>query len=157
MPLIVTAQIVDDHASQRAHRKTIGRTSTLRVSHEPHDVRVENLSSTGCLLTSGMRLPIGTKIRLGLAGSGVVEGEIVREEGGQYGCRFSDTLTQAQIQASFGTDALVVGPFAAAMDVDDRIAVDAEKWPRPFRGAILIGLGLLSWLAVTISVLVLRR
>lgn len=151
MPLIVTAQIVDDNTSYRAERKPIDRASTLRVlESRPYDAHVENLSATGCLLSSSVALTPGTRIRLGLSGGGVVEGEIIRQLGSRYGCEFIHSLTDAQMHAAFGADALVQGRFAPiTQSRDDH---DTAHWPRSVRGAVMIGFAVLIWLAIIVSI-----
>jgi hypothetical protein len=155
MPLIVTAQIVDDDSSYRAERKYIDRASTLRVlESQPYDAHVENLSASGCLLRSSIALSPGIRIRLGLAGGGVAEGTIIRQFGDNYGCEFVHPLTDAQMQAAFGTDALVRGNFGQATTSP---AVEATpRWPRPLRATVMIGLAVMAWLTVLITVKVLR-
>ncbi len=155
MPLTVTAQIVDTGSAQRAERKLVDRASTLRVlESRPYDAHVENLSATGCLLSSSVALSPGTRIRLGLSGGGVVEGTIIRQLGNLFGCEFVRPLTREQMQAAFGTDALVQGRFAPALEAT--AVIDAARWPRPLRATIMIGLAVLSWLTILITIEMLR-
>ncbi|WP_296219220.1 PilZ domain-containing protein [uncultured Sphingomonas sp.] len=155
MPLTVTAQIVDDDSAQRAERKSIDRASTLRVlESRPYDAHVENLSATGCLLSSSVVLSPGMRIRLGLSGGGVVEGTIIRQLGKQYGCEFLRPLTSEQMQAAFGTGALVHGRFASASEATALPA--APRWPRSLRAAVMIGLAVLAWVLVLATVGILR-
>jgi hypothetical protein len=155
MPLTVTAQIVDDDAAYRAERKLIDRASTLRVlESQPYDVHVENLSETGCLMSSSVALSPGMRIRLGLSGGGVVEGTIIRQLGNQYGCEFVRPLTREQMQSAFGADALVQGSFASAPG--NTAVSTTARWPRPLRATIMIGLAGLAWLTVLVTINILR-
>lgn len=155
MPLIVTAQIVDDATSYRADRKPIDRASTLRVlDSRPYDAHVENLSATGCLLSSAVALTPGTRIRLGLSGGGVVEGAINRQVGDRYGCEFIHPLTDQQMHAAFGAGALVEGRFGPIVhNIADH---DTARWPRPVRGTVMIGMAVLTWLTIIVSIQMLR-
>lgn len=151
MPLTVTAQIVADDSAQRAERKPIDRASTLRVlDSRPYDAHVENLSATGCLLSSSVALSPGMGIRLGLSGGGIVEGTIIRQLGKQYGCEFLRPLTSEQMQAAFGADALVRGRFAPALEA--AASPPATRWPRPLRAVVMISLAVLAWLLVLATI-----
>jgi hypothetical protein len=149
MPLIVTAQIVDADSSPRAHRKPVDRVSTLRDQQSrPHDVHVENLSATGCFLWSDVPLALDSRILLGLAGGGVVEGTIIRRDGDNYGCQFLIPLTNAQLHTAFGRDALIEGVFGTqAPPVNS-----TERWPRPARGTALIGLAATAWALIAFAI-----
>jgi hypothetical protein len=153
MPLIVTAQIVEPDTSLRAHRMPIDRATTLRDQRsQPHDVHVENLSATGCLLWSRVTLAPDARIRLGLSGGGVVEGMIIRRAGSRYGCRFTTPLSNDQLYAAFGPDAVIEGIFDAPVDHDD----GTDRWPLPARGVALIGFATTAWVAIAVAVQSLR-
>lgn len=142
MPLTATIQIMAadalDSMASRAERRVVASESTLRlVASGAHDVTVEDLSTTGCLLRSPIGMALGTRFRLGLRGGGAVEGEVIRIASGSYGCAFPTPIPPAVFAASFGAD--TVRPLFAAPPshaVPDEI--DIERWPRPVRAMTLV-------------------
>ncbi|WBH17100.1 PilZ domain-containing protein [Sphingomonas radiodurans] len=136
-----------DASERRAGtRTTVGRLSTIRDGQDiPHDVIVEDLSLTGFRYRSTDRLPIGTPIRLGLAGAGTAAAQVVRVDGDDHGCAFDPPLSPNQLEAAFtsGTVIQTPGLTSGAGEIDT-----GEPWPRAVRTAIFIGGGAAAWVAV---------
>lgn len=86
-------------------RKTVVRPSTLRIdAAQPLDVIVEDLSAAGFCFFSEEPIPVGTSIRVGLAGPGQADAEVTWREGKRHGSQFTSALTQSTIDAAFSND-----------------------------------------------------
>lgn len=145
--------------SRRARaRKTVVRPSTLRTdSVEPLDVIVEDLSVSGFCFSSAEPVPVGTSIRVGLAGSGQADAEVTWREGKRHGSRFTPALAQSTIDAAFNDQAGRIAtiarepsmPWATAQSVRTAQAdtLDRGAWRiEPILGYALAMLtGGLSW------------
>lgn len=74
----------------RARRHGLTWTGTLYWSYEAFSVRLRNVSSDGAMLEGDCDLPAGAKVRLNLAQTGTVSGEVRWCQGGQVGVQFDE-------------------------------------------------------------------
>lgn len=160
MPLTATMQIIPedlvDSAESRADRRIVTSGSTLRLLEGvAHDVTVEDLSTTGCLLHSTTRMTLGTRFRLGLRGGGAVEGEVVRIAPNGYGCVFPTPISAATFAASFGAEDVVHPLFAEQVDRPADTMITVARWPRPVRAATIVLSAVTAWAVVATVALVL--
>lgn len=143
MALIV--QLYDSGRS--AERHDLGADATVRgPDRVPIDVLVADLSLTGCLFVSTEPLKIDGIITIGIAGVGLREARIVRNQDVRFGCTFLVPLSEAELAAGLAESETV-----ALFPLDPQGARDAEAGlarptlPRPVRLMIFAGLGVASW------------
>lgn len=143
MILAATIDLLDPRDRRADTRTTVGRLSTIRDGGQsPRDVIVEDLSQIGFRYRSTDRLPVGTPVRLGLAGAGTAAAQVVRVDGDEHGCAFDRPLSLKQFESAF-TSGAVIRTSSVAADVAE---IDAgEQWPRAVRMAIFIGGGVAAW------------
>lgn len=154
-------------ACRRANaRKDIIRPSTLRIDTvDPLDVMVEDLSITGFRFASVVPIPVGTEIRVGLAGSGQADAQVTWREGQSHGSVFIPALDQAILDAAFSHDQMAAiamitrqssrmplavqtahNVHADAIGVETDVANQADRRLPPFYGLLLAMLiGGLGW------------
>jgi hypothetical protein len=86
-----------DRSSERLE---IGRASTLRgPNHHPIDIRIEDLSATGCRLNCDSQLAVDEYVMVGLPGVGIRASRVVWTDGVHVGCAFEEPLTPADVKA----------------------------------------------------------
>lgn len=144
----VQLRIRDDAERRASPRRIIAQTSTMRTGPgRPLDVTVAELSRDGCQIACTVDLPLGTALSLGLAGSGMARGHVVRRDGDTYGCAFDTALTPEQLIDAFGADEVVARlpatPWAMAMPEPA-----IEPWPARTRVAMLAGVTIVSWVVI---------
>lgn len=105
--LFAKMSVVDDVRS--SERRTLSEETTIRLDNMPRNVGVFNLSATGCLIRADVTLEPGLDIRIGLPGVGAFDAEIVRSEGLEAGCKFTQSLTPQQLATAFQNDVVVDG------------------------------------------------
>lgn len=105
--LFAKMSVVED--VRTAERRDLAESTTIRLGAVPRPVGVFNLSATGCLIRSSEPLSTGLEIRIGLPGVGAFTAEVVRSDGLDAGCRFSEPLTAQQLAAAFQNDVVVDG------------------------------------------------
>lgn len=143
--------------NSRFERRPIGHPSTIRdLRSAPHDVVVQDLSAGGCSFVTDAGFPVGSLIRVGLAGAGATQARVVWRRDGRYGCAFVQPLAPLQLADAFGATE-PVAPFPSASDLpgdaSDTIEPDHAMWPGSVRVLIHVGLGSAAWAGV---ILVLR-
>jgi len=146
MALIV--QLYDSGRS--AERHDLGADATVRgPDRVPIDVLVADLSRTGCLFVSTEPLQIDGIITIGIAGVGLREARIVRNQDVRFGCTFLVPLSEAELAAGLAESETV-----ALFPLDQRGPADADAdvarsaLSRPLRLMIFAGLGAASWAGV---------
>lgn len=151
MALIV--QLYDSGRS--AERHDLGADATVRgPDRVPIDVLVADLSRTGCLFVSTEPLGSDATITIGIAGVGLREARIVRNQDVRFGCTFLIPLTDAELAAGLAeseTIALFPMDYQAEHEAE---APQGPKLPRPVRLMVFAGLACVSWICV-LSVLAL--
>lgn len=138
-------------ADQRgATRQVLGTDATLRdTGRSPYDVRIGEISSTGCHIATLLELPIGALVTIGIPEIGIHEARLVRETDGGYGCAFTRALTSNELGA------------AMAAQQGERIAVanfprhhlqpeTPRLTPPGLIGAVIIGAVAISWVTVAV-------
>lgn len=119
--------------------------------HVPVDVLVADLSQTGCLFVTTEPLAIDAIITIGIAGVGLREAHIVRNQDVRFGCTFLTPLTDAELAAGLAESETVAlfplqHPGVAAEEAMPVVA----KWPRPVRLAAFSGLVAGSWALILV-------
>jgi hypothetical protein len=144
-PVMLSATIeLPDRAGAKAARADEpchDDSSVARRRAMPRPVLVENLSRTGFRYLSPAGVPIGTEIRLDLAGAGTAAATVVERDGDAHRCEFRMPLTEAQLASA----AAIPGRVSDARDGDP-----VHKWPRFVRAAIFIGGGAAAWAAAVL-------
>jgi hypothetical protein len=121
----------------------------------PLDAVVHDLSTTGCLVETTTMLPIGSTLRIGIAGVPITTLEVVRTSERMLGCEFVTPLTPEQV-AIAGT----VGTLRR-LDITDFLEVPAprsgggRRWSLRRRLVFIAGTSVALWSALLIPILVL--
>ena len=136
-----------------AERHDLGADATVRgPDRVPIDVLVADLSRTGCLFVSTEPLTVDAVITIGIAGVGLREARIVRNQDVRFGCTFLVPLTQAEL-----TDGLTQSQTVAMVPIDplapgeDDALPPTFKLPRLARLLVFAGLGIASWVVVLLA------
>jgi hypothetical protein len=139
-------------ADQRGgERQALEADATLR--HEdrvPHDVTIDEISSTGCHVATLLDFPAGTVASLGIPRIGMHQVRLVRETGGGYGCAFLRPLTASELATALASEAAARVTFA---DFAQQPAVRADQrlTPPGLLGAAIVAAIALSWAAVGLA------
>lgn len=146
MALIV--QLYDSGRS--AERHDLAADATVRgADRVPIDVLVADLSRTGCLFVSTEPLAVDTIITIGIAGVGLREARIVRNQDVRFGCTFLLPLTEAELAAGLAeSETVALFPTDARHGTPDAPLPAVTKLPRHLRLAVFTGLALASWAAL---------
>jgi hypothetical protein len=144
----VQLRVTDGTERRVSLRRAVDQASTVRADEaRPIDVTVMDVSRDGCRFGCDADLPLGTAVTVGLAGSGMAHGHVVRRDGQAYGCAFDTVLTPEQLVEAFGaTDVVPLrasAPWAVPLP-----APEIERWSRRRRAGVLIGLALATWAGV---------
>lgn len=84
-----------------SERLPVGRASTLRGSDgDPIDVRIADLSTTGCRLSTPLPVEIDEEIMIGLPGVGMRPARVIWQQEGEAGCAFIAPLAFADVEAT---------------------------------------------------------
>jgi hypothetical protein len=82
--------------------------ATLRdIERRPYDVRIDDLSQTGCHVTTLLGLPLQEVVTVGIPGIGMHEARLIRETAGGYGCEFIRNLAAADVQKALRANVVV--------------------------------------------------
>lgn len=142
-----SATTIDPSRCRREQaRAEVARPSTVRAGNAlPRDVTVEDLSQAGFSFTSCAPIPVGTSIRIGLAGAGRACAQVTWHKGKRHGCRFYPPLTAAQVDAAF-THSLEasITRFGSAL-ISDVVQETPTSLSPAARFAVIMGSGLLGW------------
>jgi hypothetical protein len=91
-----------------SERLPIGRASTLRgPDGDPIDVRIEDLSTTGCRLSTPISVEADEEIMIGLPGVGMRAARVIWQQEGEAGCAFTAPLAYAEVQATRTSETLM--------------------------------------------------
>lgn len=147
-----------DH--DRAERVAIERPSTLRDHlRQPIDVVINDLSSTGFLLSTELNLKIGSTVSIGLPGLGSHQARVQRSDGKRYGCTFLTPITDAEVKTASVANTLVHAAFRTQITEADLIQDEnaVRRLALPVRITVILGSSLALWLVIgAIIVAVLR-
>ncbi len=120
---------------------------------------IRNISSTGCLLETSELLTAGSTITVSLANGHTFTAKVVWTEGFKAGCSFRKPLSKADYAAALlasdpaRRESLMVTNYAPRIANDVVDFVDYPRWPRGVRVAVLAGLSILIWVALTLPIL----
>lgn len=158
--MAVSAKLYSDDRSAERHDTSLD--GTLRTSNwEPIDVQLDDLSLTGCLLSTGTRVEVNELITIGVVGVGMRPARVSRKTGDHLGCEFVVPLTPAELKAALTRpEAPLFGllePYFT--DVDDTVRVSSMLVVGPLSyttpaGIIVIALAVwipflaIGWLAL---------
>jgi hypothetical protein len=121
----------------RSDRVALDRAGTLRDhAQAPLDVRVDNLSTSGCLLTLDRTLPVGALVSIGIAGVGVRQARVSRVDAPHHACAFLQPVSAADVATALSAETLVAGAFPAAPSIVPvrAVLVETETLPAPRDG-----------------------
>ena len=79
---------------------------------QPHDILVEDLSTTGCRILLSLDLPLDMLVRVGISGAGTRQARIVRGSQPIYGCAFVEPMSDADIRRATRADTVVAAAFS---------------------------------------------
>jgi hypothetical protein len=152
-----------DAAEQRVSDRRVLRLSAQAATptHEA-GIEVHNLSRTGMLVECDGVLEAGTMFEVELPGGARLRAEVVWSDERLFGCRFEQTLTQAQLSAALlrsARPAQEVAPLPTPLSRDEAMARLREHWdmeddPEPLAVAklpvgarlwLIGGLGFAGW------------
>lgn len=148
--MAVTAALYQDVRS--AERHAVSLDGTVRdPDRTPHDVVIEDLSSTGFRIPAGAGLKFDDLISLGLPGAGRRAARVVWQAGERCGCTFLEPMTEDQLRAALAGPVLQpvsIGTPSprppATPEPDDPVE---PKFSGSTRVMAVIGLVLASWAA----------
>ena len=136
---------IGDACRRTEPRVPINRPSTVRSDDAtPRDVLVENLSCDGFSFSHNMPLEPGAIVSIGLSGAGRTLARVTWRDGNLHGCAFVQPLSDAQLEAAFGTDDGRVAALALPKMDDAPSAVLSSR----SRGLLIAGLGAASWVVI---------
>ena len=131
-------------------RDEVNAPSTLRSQGGgAADVHIRDLSASGCFVESSMNLTINDPVRIGLAGSGTIEGRLVRLAPTGFAVMFNRALTDGELEGAFSGPEIIQPwhqPGTDVVSVDDYL-----RWPRPIRATIVLGLAATLWAAIIMA------
>lgn len=138
---------------RHAPRQPIGRVAILRADCEPLEVRLLDLTREGCRIGTDRPLEVDRTIRLGIAGIGQVDAEVLWGNESGYGCSFVVPLRQGAVTAALSCNVATL-PIAAAIEYRGNAP---EKWPVIARVAFLVAYISVPWAVIAgIAYLALR-
>jgi len=137
-----------------AERHDLAADATLRgADHVPVDVLVVDLSQTGCLFVTAEPLPMEAIVTIGIAGVGLREAHIVRNQDIRFGCTFLTPLTSAELAAGLAaSETVALFPFQHPPAPEQQPMPIVAKLPRPLRLVAFSGLVAISWMLVVVVV-----
>ena len=126
----------------RARRRGLDRWATLRDSEmQPHDILVEDLSTTGCRILLSLDLPLDMLVRVGISGAGMRQARIVRGSQPIYGCAFVEPMSDADMRRATRADTVVAAAFSpqlgqtAGGEGNPGIQENPADWSPAYAGA----------------------
>ena len=156
---IISEGVAPDGARRAAARFPVDLDATLRAPPgQPHDALIEELSRTGCLVTSSHPLTIGERLSIGFAGIGLQPAEVVRQQDTRFGCAFvtpltDDMLDRARRSAGTAPTTLPVTPLPSPTTESPEPVV--ERFSPFTRILIAVGGATLAWGGVAAAVIAL--
>lgn len=137
-----------------AERHDLGADATLRgADRVPVDVLVVDLSQTGCLFVTSEPLGTDAIVTIGIAGVGLREARIVRNQDVRFGCTFLTPLTHAELTAGLAeSETVAFFPFQQTPATEQETMPLVAKLPRPIRLVAFSGLVVASWVFVAVLV-----
>ena len=150
--MALIAKLYGDDRS--AERHGLGAEATMRgADRVPVDVVVVDLSHTGCLFVTTESLDIGSIVTIGIAGIGLREARIVRNQDVRFGCTFLTPLAGTELTAGLAESKTVTFfPFQHSSTTEQEAAPIVAKLPRLMRLAALVVLVAVSWVFVAVLV-----
>jgi hypothetical protein len=110
---------------------------------------VVDLSQTGCLFMTTEPLRIEAIVTIGIAGVGLREARIVRNQDIRFGCTFLMPLTNAELAAGLAeSETVALFPFQHPSATEQEPMPTVAKLARPVRLAAFSGLVAISWVLV---------
>jgi hypothetical protein len=108
----------------RAPRSAIGKAATLRErTTSTLEITIDDLSRTGCHLSSGIAIDVGAVVSIDIEGIGVQVARVVRSDEQGQGCQFLLNLSDDQVE-----HARTAVPVASVAfpDLRDRVRAEAS-------------------------------
>lgn len=134
-----------------SERLAIGRPSTLRgPDGKPVDVRIEDLSATGCRLGIPFSLQADEEVMIGLPGVGMRSARVIWTEAGQAGLAFADPISFTDVEETRAADPLMHVDFRTlpSLSAITRLDTEGAFTPRLRLGLILTA-AVGSWIIMT--------
>ena len=149
----------------RSDRVAFARATTLRDEAQvPTDVVLDNLSTSGCLITVDLVLAMETVVSVAIPGVGACFARIVRCDRPNYGCEFLRPITSAEIASVYSTETVIHAAFPrirAPLVAPPEAAVAAELaengLPIASRVTIILGISAMLWAGIVTSVIIVAR
>ena len=107
-----------------------------------------NLSTTGCLIRSGIALEEGMAVRIGLQGLGSFEAEVIRFDGLEAGCQFLQPLRQEQIDLAFTKNVVLSGNWDVISASTEVLTSDTTLSSRAKLASVVV-LSIAFWAMIT--------
>lgn len=138
------------HRETRAtERHAVDLDGTLRdLDQQPFDVSVVDLSADGFRVVGLVSLPAGAEISIGLPALGARSAVVIRAGNDEYGCRFSERLSTADLARALGGVVTAPIPFPAHQRASLLLETSLPEivpYPVQLRTAILCAAIVLSW------------
>jgi hypothetical protein len=136
-------------ADQRdGERLALDAAATLRdVDRLPHDVQIDEISSTGCHVATLLDLSEGSIVSLGIPEIGTHQVRLVRETDGGYGCAFLRPLTPLELDKALTAQASARVTYVKFAQHPPARATKRLTPPGLLGTAIVSAIGL-SWAAI---------
>ena len=131
-----------------SERLPVGRASTLRgADGDPIDVRIEDLSTTGCRLKTPMSVEIDEEIMIGLPGVGMRAARIIWQQEDEVGCAFTAPLAYGEVEATRTSKTLTHVDFQTRSSPPIAMALAVERRGLSTRAslAIILMSAVASW------------
>jgi hypothetical protein len=140
----------------RPGRITLDRAATLRdEAQEAFDVIVDNISSTGCWVSTEADLADDMVVTIGIAGLGTRSARVARQDANGYGLAVLDPASDTEVLAARTAQTLVEGGFAkhpprvADTGIDATMApLPDERFSRRTRVTFMVGTSVALWGAI---------
>jgi hypothetical protein len=127
-------------------RRTIGDISTVRGPDDiAHDIVVMDLAAGGCSFRSNHFFALGTRVTVGLAGSGAVPGVIIRHDQDRQVCVFFSALDNGRFGDAFSGQGPLAIDFGPLPTPSLERKPQHKKWPPAMRVVFAVGTSALLW------------
>jgi hypothetical protein len=135
---------LDQIDRRNAPREPIGRVAILREGCHPLEVRLYDLTREGCRIDTERPLVQDSMIRLGIAGIGQVDAQVLWGSEHGYGCKFAIPLRQGAVTAALSCNVANL-PIASAIELRGN---GVDKWSRVARTLFLMAYIVVPWAAI---------
>jgi hypothetical protein len=105
------ASFADAREQRTTHRRILRLEALAATAAGEGGIEIHNLSRTGMLVGSASEIELGTALEVEMPGGSRHRAEVVWQDAGLFGCRFSKPLSQATLSAAL----LRAAPAAASV------------------------------------------